>query len=62
MLLFVSIACTISYPWLPILVFGRTIYGMCTGMFSTIGSIFIREITPNEHAGFYRFFNEYLLK
>ena len=44
-----------------IIVFARVCYGTWTGMFSTVWSVFVREITPNEHAGFYGGMNQFMI-
>ena len=44
-----------------VIVFARVCYGTWTGMFSTVWSVFVREITPNEHAGFYGGMNQFMI-
>lgn len=60
-LLVISVALMISYPLKEILLIGRLLYGVSVGLFSTISSIFVREIVPNKDAGLYGAFNQFMI-
>ena len=60
-LLLISVPLMITIKSFILLIVWRAFYGICTGLFSTVWNIFVREITPNANAGFTGGINQFMI-